>query len=240
MRKMLAIIASVLLLATMIPLGAVSVSAAYEFLFPVNNGGVIAYAYGYSSAYFSGTRFHTGVDIHSYGDDTIYAAAGGTVVAVYNGCSHYSQPDATCYPAHLDTYGNSVKVRHSDGTYAIYGHLMQNTIRVAVGDTVVRGQALGTMGSSGYSTGKHLHFEVRLSDNKTTVNTNYGGVTYSTSGYIIPSVKLPDPICKPVREETFMLKNAAYPHLFMNVYAGTDANATKVVAWEIDLATQDQ
>ena len=243
MKKWLAIVVSVLLLATMIPMGAVSVSAAYDFLFPVNNGGVIAYAYGYSASY--GSSFHTGVDIHSYGDDTIYAAAGGTVVAVYNGCSHVSDPYAACNPPHDKTYGNYVKVLNDNGTYAIYGHMVQNSIRVAVNETVVRGQALGTMGSSGMSTGKHLHFEVRLSDNKTTVNTNHGGdVVYSTTGYngtpAAPSVKLPDPICKPVREETFMIKNAAYPYLFLNVYAGKDANATKVVAWEIDLATQDQ
>lgn len=243
MKKLIAVLVSVLLLGAMIPLGTVSVSAAYDFLFPVNNGGKIAYVYGYSASY--GSVFHAGIDIHSSGDDTIYAAAAGTVVATANACPHVSIYPTQC--EHYNTYGNYVKIRHSDGTYAIYGHLKQHTIQVAVGDTVYRGQALATMGSSGYSSGKHLHFEVRLSDNKTTVNTNYvsngGSINYSTSGYGVPSapsVKLSDPICKPVREETFMLKNAAYPSMYLNVYAGKDANATKVVAWEIDTATKDQ
>ena len=54
----------------------------------------------------------------------------------------------------------SVKLSHSDGTYTLYAHLHQNTITVKIGDAVKQGQVIGKMGSSGNSTGMHLHFEV--------------------------------------------------------------------------------
>jgi hypothetical protein len=58
-------------------------------------------------------------------------------------------------------FGNYVKIEHPDGKFTIYGHLKQWSVQVAVGDAVVCGQKLGEMGSSGYSTGPHLHFVVR-------------------------------------------------------------------------------
>ncbi|MFT4624574.1 MAG: hypothetical protein ACI8PZ_003233 [Myxococcota bacterium] len=58
-------------------------------------------------------------------------------------------------------YGNYVKVRHSDGKGTIYAHLAQWSVAVSPGEFVTCGQHLGRMGSSGYSTGPHLHFEVR-------------------------------------------------------------------------------
>lgn len=58
-------------------------------------------------------------------------------------------------------FGNWVQVEHPDGKTTIYGHLKQWTVAVAVGDVVTCGTPLGEVGSSGYSTGPHLHFEVR-------------------------------------------------------------------------------
>jgi hypothetical protein len=58
-------------------------------------------------------------------------------------------------------FGNYVQILHDDGKTTLYGHLKQWSVQVAVGDTVACGQLLGEVGSSGYSTGPHLHFEVR-------------------------------------------------------------------------------
>jgi murein DD-endopeptidase MepM/ murein hydrolase activator NlpD len=56
-------------------------------------------------------------------------------------------------------YGNRIIVDHNNGYQTLYGHLSQ--ISVAVGQAVSRGQTIGRMGSTGRSTGPHLHFEVR-------------------------------------------------------------------------------
>lgn len=180
-RKMTAVLLAIVMIAMMIPVGVVSVSAAYSYLFPVNNGGAIAYGYGYSASY---GAWHDGIDIHSNGDDTIYAACDGVVEATANSCYHVS---CGYQCEHYNTYGNYIRIGNSDGMKAYYGHLKQNSLLVSVGQSVKRGQAIATMGSSGYSTGKHLHFELRASDYSTKINTNPtssgGEMIYSTSGY---------------------------------------------------------
>ena len=187
MKKLLSLLLAFIMVISVFVVVPTSVSAAtYNYLFPVNNGGKIAYVYGYSSAY--GSSFHTGIDIHSNGDDNIYAATGGTVVATANSCTHVS---CGYQCEHYSTYGNYIKIKNNDGTYAYYGHLKKDGLKVSTGATVTKGQAIAVMGSSGYSTGKHLHFEVRLSDGSTKVNvnptSNGGSVNYSYSGYGIPT-----------------------------------------------------
>lgn len=59
-------------------------------------------------------------------------------------------------------YGNFVMISHYDGTVTLYGHMYENSITVRKGDIVKQGQVIGKMGSSGRSTGAHLHFEVRV------------------------------------------------------------------------------
>ena len=128
----------------------------------------------------------------------IYSAFSGTVTSVNNSCGHVHY-GAEC--AHYSTYGNSIYVKSDDGKiHAIYGHLKQNSILVKSGDKVEKGQPLASMGSSGYSTGKHLHFEVRKSNSSggmgsssATINvnpissgTNPGVVAYSSNGYKSP------------------------------------------------------
>ena len=66
----------------------------------------------------------------------------------------------------MNTYGNCVIIRHSDGTRAIYGHLKYGSIKVKEGQTVKQGQVVGQIGDSGLSTGPHLHFELRNKNNK--------------------------------------------------------------------------
>lgn len=62
-------------------------------------------------------------------------------------------------------YGNYVKIRHSDGTVTIYAHMYANSITVKSGETVEQGQVIGKVGTSGRSTGVHLHFEMRDPNN---------------------------------------------------------------------------
>ncbi|MCV6624829.1 MAG: M23 family metallopeptidase, partial [Cellvibrionaceae bacterium] len=56
---------------------------------------------------------------------------------------------------------NHITVLHQDGSYAVYAHILQGSAKVKPGDKVVSGQALARSGSSGYSTGPHLHFVVQ-------------------------------------------------------------------------------
>jgi len=106
---------------------------------------------------------HQGTDITSYpfmqrkqnNDETIVvAAAPGVIVAKEDG-----QPDHSC-SLNMNPW-NAVYVHHSDGSEAWYGHLKANSLTTKnVGDSVDAGEFLGVMGSSGDSTGPHLHFEV--------------------------------------------------------------------------------
>ncbi|MBI4951109.1 MAG: peptidoglycan DD-metalloendopeptidase family protein [Myxococcales bacterium] len=91
----------------------------------------------------------------------IVAAAEGVVTATHDGeadqCSTGDCPGG-------GGYGNHVWLRHPDGKATVYGHLKTGSVLVAPGDYVACGAALGQMGSSGFSTGPHLHFGVRSAD----------------------------------------------------------------------------
>lgn len=157
----------------------------YNVVFPVNNGKKISYAYGYSAKYGGN---HSGIDISNYSDNTVYSAVTGTVTAVANSCGHISIA-RKC--EHYGTYGNMIVVRSTSGStngmYFYYGHLKQGSLKVKKGDKVVAGQAIAAIGSSGFSTGYHLHFEVRRGDNKTKVNVNPssqgGSMVYANGPY---------------------------------------------------------
>ena len=86
---------------------------------------------------------HTGIDIRAALDTSVYAAASGKVVtAGWN-----------------TAYGNMVIIDHGNGITTLYGHA--NKLLVKVGDVVNQGDTIMRAGSTGYSTGPHLHFEVR-------------------------------------------------------------------------------
>ncbi len=101
---------------------------------------------GYTSCGFKGYAGHTGVDLTLHGayGKPVYASAGGRVIAAsYSG-----------------SYGNLIKIQHSNGYITYYAHL--SAINVKTGETVVQGQQIGKIGSTGNSTGPHLHFELRI------------------------------------------------------------------------------
>jgi murein DD-endopeptidase MepM/ murein hydrolase activator NlpD len=90
-------------------------------------------------------HFHTGIDFADPFGTPVRAAADGIVVAAATG---------------RIGYGNYVILAHGQGVETLYGHL--DALTVALGDKVVQGQVVGREGSSGFSTGPHLHFEVRV------------------------------------------------------------------------------
>jgi Peptidase family M23 len=89
---------------------------------------------------------------------TVTAAADGTVVYTHDGEFDRCTTGAC---AGGGGFGNWVEIEHLDGKHTIYAHLKEFSVAVAVGDAVTCGQPIGEVGSSGYSTGPHLHFEVR-------------------------------------------------------------------------------
>ena len=106
------------------------------------------------------TKKHNGVDIASSGgagNTNVIAAKSGVVVKINNNCTSYG--NKSCGGG----YGNYVMISHSDGKYTFYAHLHQNSITVKKNDNVTVGQVIAKVGSSGRSTGPHLHFEVRTS-----------------------------------------------------------------------------
>ncbi len=104
--------------------------------------------------------YHAGIDISSSGirGAQIVASDAGTVVQAENSCTHDYGKSGSCGCG--GGYGRYCIVDHGNGYMTLYGH-MENCI-VSVGDTVNQGQTLGYVGSTGFSTGAHLHFEVRL------------------------------------------------------------------------------
>jgi murein DD-endopeptidase MepM/ murein hydrolase activator NlpD len=89
-------------------------------------------------------RMHEGIDIGAPMGTPIYAAAGGTVI----------------YAGWEGGYGNLIVIDHGNGLATAYGH--QSQLAASSGQTVGRGQLIGYIGSTGHSTGPHLHFEVRV------------------------------------------------------------------------------
>lgn len=86
--------------------------------------------------------FHSGVDIANSPGTPIYAAMAGTVID--------SGP--------AQGYGQWIRIRHDDGSITVYGHMQ--TLGVSVGQRVAAGEYIAGMGSMGFSTGSHLHFEI--------------------------------------------------------------------------------
>lgn len=109
---------------------------------PVNDGWISSY-FGYRTDPFDGHReWHPGVDIAGKKGEPVVAVAAGIVT----------------YAGKHGGYGNLVQINHGNGFVTRYGH--NSKVLVAVGDTVSKGQEIALMGSTGRSTGPHVHFEV--------------------------------------------------------------------------------
>lgn len=96
---------------------------------------------------------HTGVDVN-------IGVAGRSVVAVKDGTVQVSEAKRKAN-GEYKSYGEYIIINHHDGTMTLYGHMLAGSRRVSKGQSVKQGQVIGTVGSTGNSTGTHLHFEVR-------------------------------------------------------------------------------
>ena len=103
---------------------------------------------------------HGGIDIAVAGimGTPDVAAADGTVVATNSSCTHNWGKSYSCGCG--GGYGNYVMISHAGGKMTVYGHL--TSLTVSSGQSVSRGQVIGYVGSTGNSTGPHLHYECRL------------------------------------------------------------------------------
>ena len=115
------------------------------FCWPTPGYTKITSSYGYRIHPITGSlKFHSGVDIGARCGSPIVAAADGTVtISVYS-----------------NSYGNYVEVDHGGGIRTRYAHMSRRLCQV--GDTVAQGETIGLVGSTGNSTGNHLHFELRI------------------------------------------------------------------------------
>jgi murein DD-endopeptidase MepM/ murein hydrolase activator NlpD len=115
--------------------------------------GVITTYWGGSTPWQS---FHTGVDIATAKDTAVHAAAAGVVI--YAGLAVPGDPTMS--------YGNCVVIMHNDHVTTLYGHMDMGLdgLQVHVGQFVQAGQIIGYEGQTGWATGPHVHFEMRLNN----------------------------------------------------------------------------
>ncbi|MFC5799955.1 M23 family metallopeptidase [Streptomyces formicae] len=114
------------------------------FTVPVDAG--VSTAYRTAGAMWS-SGYHTGVDFAAATGTSIKSVGPGTVVSA----------------GWAGAYGNQVVIQHEDGTYSQYAHL--SSLSIGAGESVTGGQQIGLSGSTGNSSGPHLHFEIRTTPN---------------------------------------------------------------------------
>jgi murein DD-endopeptidase MepM/ murein hydrolase activator NlpD len=114
-------------------------------IYPLTNPAPITSRFGWRTHPLTGNRrFHSGLDIGAPSGSPVVATGAGTVISAgWNG-----------------GYGKAVIIQHSDTQQTLYGHLSE--VSVQAGQTIAQGTVLGLVGSTGNSTGPHLHFESRM------------------------------------------------------------------------------
>ncbi len=117
---------------------------------PLEGGGTLRSRFGYRiHPIFKTRRLHTGVDLAARTGTPIYAAGDGVI-------SYYKWQSG---------YGNKVEIQHVNGYETAYGHMSRYADGLGVGSRVRQGQVIGYVGSTGQSTGPHLHFEIKINGN---------------------------------------------------------------------------
>ena len=136
--------APVLATAAAVPVAAPPAASATQMTWPVQGGGRVSSEFGPRVHPVTGAhRDHLGIDVAAPTGTAIVAAAGGEVT----------------FAGQQGGYGNVVIIDHGNGTETRYAH--QDSMAVSVGQRVEAGERIGAVGSTGLSTGPHLHFEVR-------------------------------------------------------------------------------
>ncbi len=122
----------------------------FQYPVPAYNGYTPNSGYGYRGSPISGKQeFHTGVDLKATLNTDVIAAESGTVI----------------YAGWRGGYGKCIIIDHGGGYSTLYAH--NNILKVSQGQQVSRGQVISGAGTTGYSTGVHLHFEVRINGKHT-------------------------------------------------------------------------
>lgn len=116
--------------------------------YPLLKKAIITSYFGYRIDPITGKKgaFHSGLDLGVPKGTTILAAETGVVIVA----------------SWFGGYGNCVIIDHGNDTWTLYGHIRDEGIIVKKGDRVIRGQKIAEVGSTGRSTGNHLHFEIRV------------------------------------------------------------------------------
>ena len=159
-----------------------------RYLWPVETSRYISSNFGYRPNY-SKTKPHSGIDIYCEIGTQIRAAKSGDVYTVVNKYSNDDHPTSG-----TASYGNYLMIHHDDGTYAIYAHLSPNGITSS--NRVAQGDPIALSGSSGNTTGPHLHFQVIKS----------ASVSYSTPSNFVNT--MPTEAC--ILENNITVHNTYY------------------------------
>ena len=196
-KKILSLVLAILMIFSMV---SVVVTAAYgntvsSYNYPIRK--IVDTGRGFSS----GNNGHKAVDFTAAKGTAVYASKSGTVAVVYSGCKNYNGAGTgtdckekgcsssvktymSSYGGYFCNYGygNGVIVKNDDGKYTSYAHL--NSVNVKKGDAVTPNTKLGEVGSSGCSTGAHLHFAIHEKADASS------GAIYDPFKYIFPGFKI--------------------------------------------------
>lgn len=126
-------------------------------------------------------QFHKGIDLKSV-ITNIKCAGRGKVIAVVSNIKASQTKDFIA--RNVMSSGNYVRVQHGKGYVTSYRHLAEGTVSVQVGDVIEKGTVLGKMGSTGFSTGNHLHFDIEIN------GTRVDPLEYITGQKFIPDYQV--------------------------------------------------